>query len=379
MSKHKLWRSMSLVGAVSGAYLYWREQQKWQRGKQKAQVFDVNEWQARLPKSVVTLSQVGFEQDMTELALPYLTKHAQKGVLELADVSLHYVFYRCVDPLATVVVVHGFNEIKEKYQELVYYWLQQRIQVLVYDARGHGQSRSTHQSTKIDIQHFDTYVEDLAVLIQQVVQPESLHLPLTVYGHSMGGAVATRLAQLYPESIDRLIISAPMLAINTGNVPLSAARWLSRLSLWAGKGEAYAPRMGEFDPERHTAYPQENRWAFEWTRGQYFHQQHLRLHPQPTWGGSWNWLATSLATTHQLLKSDWIQRIKTPVLIFQGEFDTHVLAKGIYRLAQQLANCELYFVPQVKHEMYLESDQFVQAYVAKTSAFMLAAKKGKNR
>ena len=379
MKKSKLWQSLGLAGLASSAYCCWREHQRLQQGKQKAQQFDVVYWQKQLPATVVRLSQVEFEQDMTELALPYLAEHEQKGVVSLADVSLHYIFYHCQQPLATVVIVHGFNEIKEKYQELVYYWLQQRIQVLVYDARGHGQSREPHQSTKIDIQRFDTYVEDLAMLIRQVVQPDWADLPLTVYGHSMGGAVATRLAQLYPDLLDGLIISAPMLAINTGNIPLGAARWLSRLSLLVGKGAAYAPRMGEFDPERHTVYPQENRWAFEWERGHYFHQQLLRLYPQPTWGGSWNWLATSLATTHQLLKSESIQRIQVPVLIFQGEFDTHVLAKGAYRLAQQLDACELCFVPQVKHEMYLESDLFVQAYVAKMSAFILEIKKGKHQ
>ncbi len=58
----------------------------------------------------------------------------------------------------------------------------------------------------------------------------------------MGGAVATRLCQLYPGLAQGLILSSPMLAIGHRQDSFAHAL-LSRLVCSFG-GKAYAPRQG---------------------------------------------------------------------------------------------------------------------------------------
>ena len=179
----------------------------------------------------------------------------------------------------------------------------------------------------------------------------------------MGGAVATRLCQLYPGLAQGLILSSPMLAIDTGKIPFAYAHLLSRAVTCLGGGKAYAPRQGAFDPERHSQYPRQNRWTTQYERGQYFHHWHLAKHPIPSWGATWSWLATSLASSRRILSRQGLGQLTLPVLVWRAELDDHVLASGIHGLASSLAQAQAYCVPGRKHELYLEDDAFIQAYV----------------
>lgn len=357
----------SLVGLGLATWTYGQVYQRrhgLKPSNDREQVFDVDSWQAKASGQYAWLSQAQFDQEMTDWVQPYLAQHGQSETLTLEDgQTLAFDFYPHAEAQATLLIIHGLNEFKEKFRELTYYWHQEGCQVIAVDLRGHGASGPYGPKSSVHSLRFDQYAEDLARLLDHLIKQGKIQGPLVLFGHSMGGAVATRLCQLYPGLAQGLILSSPMLAIDTGKIPFAYAHLLSRLVSSLGGGKAYAPRQGAFDPERHSQYPRQNRWTTQYERGHYFHHWHLANHPTPSWGATWSWLATSLASSRKILSRQGLDQLTLPVLVWRAELDDHVLASGIHGLTSSLAQAQAYCVPGRKHELYLEDDAFIQAYV----------------
>ena len=113
-----------------------------------------------LQQNLAWIDEEHYEREMNIIARPYIEQFEHAGEIPVGDVALSYLFYLKNSSRPTVFIVHGFNEYKEKYYEVVYYLLQLDYNVLIYDARGHGSSRVETRNSLIDIQHFDYYIED---------------------------------------------------------------------------------------------------------------------------------------------------------------------------------------------------------------------------
>src|SRR5690606_7810595 len=88
---------------------------------------------------------------------------------------------------------------------------------------------------------FDRDAEDLAQFIITISPREHERM---LVAHSMGGAISLITLHNHPARVDAAVLSAPMLAINTGNIP----RWMARLMAWAaatfGYGDTFVPGSG---------------------------------------------------------------------------------------------------------------------------------------
>ena len=89
------------------------------------------------------------------------------------------------DPIAHVVVAHGFAEYTRRQVNLAEALVSAGMSVLRYDMRGHGHSggRRGH------VERFDDYVDDLCDMVERARTPD---VPLYVVGHSQGGLITTR-------------------------------------------------------------------------------------------------------------------------------------------------------------------------------------------
>src|ERR1700686_1698242 len=78
------------------------------------------------------------------------------------------------------------------------------LAVLGYDLRGHGRSGGP----RVWVRQFNDYLSDLEVAIADGRRrhPEA---PLYLFGHSMGGAIATLYAMEHPDRLQGLVVSAP--------------------------------------------------------------------------------------------------------------------------------------------------------------------------
>jgi alpha-beta hydrolase superfamily lysophospholipase len=105
---------------------------------------------------------------------------------------------------ATLVIVHGISEHLGRWTHVADFFGGRGYEVVAYDLRGHGKSGGP----LLDVATFEQYLDDLEVVIQRARKPR---LPLVVYGHSMGGLIATLYAESTRPQPDVYVLSAPAL------------------------------------------------------------------------------------------------------------------------------------------------------------------------
>ena len=314
-----------------------------------------------------------YKEMMTNKVEPFLKNRLEVGNLDRGDYSLAYEKFLLPHSIASVIIVHGFNEYKEKFHEVVYYFLQKNIQVFIYDQRGHGMSKLSAQQTQIDSQNFNEYVLDLKAMIDEVVKPSLLKEDkLFIFSHSMGGAVTTSFIEQFEGRVDGVILNTPMFLIDTGKYPRSFTYLYSKQMAKLGWGREYIPTTEAFDSEKHTRYDKqpENSISNSQIREAYHHDVNVRLHTVPTRGGSLNWLKTAFDTTHAILKPDRLKRIKQPVLLIRAGRDTVVQKEGIFTAGTYLPNVEQILIAESKHQTYLNHDAELKIYMSKLLEFI---------
>lgn len=111
-----------------------------------------------------------------------------------------------------IVLIHGLGEHSARHLYTVEALSAAGNEVVRFDLRGSGESEGKPHS----LRSFQEYVEDLASVVDWIPKD----LPVTLMGHSLGGAIALHYLAESPDGISNLILSAP--AYRTG----SAISWL---------------------------------------------------------------------------------------------------------------------------------------------------------
>ena len=109
------------------------------------------------------------------------------------------------DPARLVVLVHGYGEHIGRYEHVAAALNARGSAVVGPDHRGHGQSPGEPAL----VEDFEPIVDDL----RAVVQEARGELPVVMVGHSMGGLIATRYAQRFPEDLAGLVLSGPAIGL----------------------------------------------------------------------------------------------------------------------------------------------------------------------
>jgi alpha-beta hydrolase superfamily lysophospholipase len=109
------------------------------------------------------------------------------------------------EPQRLVVLVHGYGEHIGRYEHVAKALVARGSTVVGPDHIGHGQSPGEPAL----VEDFEPIVDDLRV----VVQDARGELPVVMVGHSMGGLIATRYAQRFPEDLVGLVLSGPAIGI----------------------------------------------------------------------------------------------------------------------------------------------------------------------
>lgn len=118
--------------------------------------------------------------------------------LRIGDVSLSYHIKKATtQPEKTVIFLHGFPFNKNMWRQQLSA-LADDCTGIALDIRGHGNSTSGHGFFSIDV-----FAKDLRAFIKH------LHLEnVVICGLSMGGYIALRCYQLFPENIAGIILCA---------------------------------------------------------------------------------------------------------------------------------------------------------------------------
>ncbi|KAH3732468.1 multidrug resistance-associated protein 3 [Pelomyxa schiedti] len=112
---------------------------------------------------------------------------------------------------AAVVLLHGLHEYCHRFLHVIDYMLQAGIAVYSGDFLGHGKSEGTKgYCTNINTEFVDVAVRRVHRVAQQI-SASTPPVPLFLYGHSMGGAIASAVVRkLEPGLLRGAIFSSPL-------------------------------------------------------------------------------------------------------------------------------------------------------------------------
>lgn len=105
-----------------------------------------------------------------------------------------------------LIMVHGLKDHSSRYGDAAEQLAHRGYAVYAFDLRGHGRSEGVRAYTE----RFDDYLNDLQLFVARVQQREP-GKPLFLFGHSMGGAIATLFTLTRKPELRGLILSGPAL------------------------------------------------------------------------------------------------------------------------------------------------------------------------
>ncbi len=123
-----------------------------------------------------------------------------------------------------VVVIHGIRDHASRYEALAEALMGQGLAVYAQDHRGHGHSGGEHQRFESIAQ----LVGDVDVAVQEAKRRHP-GVPVFLYGHSMGGLVATHYALAHGELLRGVVLSGAALELppSVSDGQKGAARFFS--------------------------------------------------------------------------------------------------------------------------------------------------------
>lgn len=110
-----------------------------------------------------------------------------------------------------VVLIHGLRDYSDRYGQLAEALQAQGFAVVAQDHRGHGHSGGDRQS----MESMKQLVEDVDGVIQDA-RARHPGVPVVVFGHSMGGLIATHYALEHAPDVSGLILSGAGIVLPPG-------------------------------------------------------------------------------------------------------------------------------------------------------------------
>lgn len=320
--------------------------------------------------SISWVSSEDYHRLMSEDVQGYLNDYLLEGNFESDDLTIYYRLFLLDHNSDTIIINHGFNEYQEKFDELIYYFLQAGYNVFSYDIRGHGFSKEKEENTVVSIDAFDEYVFDLYEAINVLEKKYQLNGPFILFGHSMGGAIALSFAYHYQHLVKSVVLSAPMLNIDTSPFSRGISHMFANLAILSNLSGTRIPFQEAKGISTKESFEINRGLSNNVTRSYYAYLKDKELHTHPTQGGSMRWLRSSLNQLKSISHPKYLYRIKSPILIFTSQLDRIVRNDGVYHACHYLPNVQLIELNNVGHEIFLEDDSVVQPYVSKILEFM---------
>ncbi|MDJ0925686.1 MAG: alpha/beta hydrolase [Acidimicrobiia bacterium] len=111
--------------------------------------------------------------------------------------------WECQSPKGRLLMIHGLGEHCGRWDHVGTYFVERGFAVHAFDLRGHGASGGR----RVDIERFDQFLDDVEFVFAGIPHD----VPAAIYGHSMGGFIATAYAVSDRPQPDLFVLSAPAL------------------------------------------------------------------------------------------------------------------------------------------------------------------------
>lgn len=131
------------------------------------------------------------------------------GYIDSSNYRIVCHFYSCADAAGSVFILHGYFDHSGYFRHIIRFFLEQNLNVLIYDLPGHGLSSGKSASIP-DFNDYSRVLEDLQNYCHQW-----LPKPWYGFGQSTGSAILTdflleKVKQNKSLPFEKLILSAPL-------------------------------------------------------------------------------------------------------------------------------------------------------------------------
>lgn len=249
----------------------------------------------------------------------------------------------------------GRGDHYEKYLETLDYYANLGWHVTSIDWRGQGGSGRLLPDQGVGhIDDFSIWIADLKAFWLE--WKSSMHRPHVVLAHSMGGHLAMRA--LVEKAIDPVAVamSAPMLGIHTGGLPLALNHAVAKLMCKLGRSKQAAWKVSEkplspMNLRQKILSSDDNRYQDElawWAL-----RPEVKLGPP-----SWHWVERAIASIRLMEQPGTLEAVETPILLLATTADQLVSTPRIITDSKRLPNAELLiFGKEAAHELLREADE----------------------
>jgi lysophospholipase len=267
----------------------------------------------------------------------------------------------------TVLVLQGRAEYIEKYFETVRDLRARGFAVVTFDWRGQGLSdHALSNRHKGYVRSFSDYITDLEAVMEQVVLPDCPP-PIFALAHSMGGAIVIRACHDGSRWFERVVLSAPMIALPAGRFSHVAGP-LTRIMRLIGIGGAYVPTGDS------TATGTESFVGNVLTSDPVrFARNAAVLEQEPQLGlgaPTVAWADVALRQMKQFADPGYAAIIRQPILMVAAGRDEVVSTPAIETFGQNLLAGRHLILAGAKHEILQEQDHFRAQFWAAFDAFV---------
>lgn len=245
----------------------------------------------------------------------------------------------------------GRTEPIEKYFEVMGELADRGFVVLAHDWRGQGLSqRLLSDPMKGHAHGFADFVSDHAALLDAF--SDRLPKPWISLGHSMGATLVMLVLVRAEPRLSGAVMSAPMLEVKTGGVPLVVARGIAWSMARFGRAEDYA--LSTYDPfaDRFEAE------GLTHDIGRYHRfKAQLRACPELALGAvTWGWLDAALEAGHAISAPGALEQVGIPVTLVAAGQDRLVWDRASRSAAARLPQGRYVEIAGAFHEILMETD-----------------------
>lgn len=295
--------------------------------------------------------------------------HGEAGYFTAADrAMIRYARFRLAPGQThkgTVIILSGRNECIEKYFESIGDLTGRGFCVAMADWRGQGGShRLLRNPQRGYVRSFHDYVRDLETFFDEHVQTE-LAGPYYLLAHSTGGLVALMAAPQWTQRVRRMVLSAPLLALQGFPFSMSNIRRLTGAFRLSGLGWLYATG----GPRRRLPFAT-NPLTSDLTRFER-NADLIDAHPSLAMGGpTATWVNRVCHAVETVADPDFMARIQIPILFVTAGADVVVSTALTERYARGLRSGAVVTIDGARHEILQEADFYREQFLAAFDAFV---------
>jgi pimeloyl-ACP methyl ester carboxylesterase len=232
--------------------------------------------------------------------------------------------------MKTLIILHGWQSSKEKWQAVEQGIKEQGIKVILRDLPGFKKETELNRPWNLD-----DYVEWFKVFSEQgeVGSRGELAEPFFLLGHSFGGRIAIKFAAKYPEKVKGLIL------VSSAGIKRKNLHRLHRFNLCK-----FAQKFS-FVP----FYPFLRKIFYKYILRK---TDYINAEKMP-------YLKETFKNIIQEDLFPYLSQIKTPTLIIWGEKDKITPLSDAYSMNKEIQNSKLEILKGVGHTPYLEKPEIL--------------------